>query len=126
MNVTRATAGAAVLGGLVWVVGAALAWGQDVSAVATALGLLGLLVALAGVGYSLVETAPVWLRAVVSAATPLLGYGVWATLVAAFDDSALPVLLSGLVMLAVGGTAWARGRETAPADAPVHGRRAAR
>jgi hypothetical protein len=126
MNVTRATAGAAVLGGLVWVVGAALAWGQDVGAVATALGLLGLLVALAGVGYSLVETAPVWLRAVVSAATPLLGYGVWATLVAAFDDSALPVLLSGLVMLAVGGTAWARGRETAPADAPVHGRRAAR
>src|SRR5690349_761416 len=122
MNVTRATAGAAVLGGLVWAVGAALAWGQDVGAVVTALGLLGFLVALAGVGYSLVETAPVWLRAVVSVATPLLGYGVWATLVAAFDDSALPVLLSGLVMLAVGATAWARARETTSADAPVRGR----
>jgi hypothetical protein len=126
MNVSRAAAVAAVLGGLVWVVAAVVDWGQDVNPVVSAVGLLWFLLALAGVGYSLVDRAPVWLRAVVSVATPLLGYGVWATLVDAFSSSALPVLLSGLVMLAVGGTTLVRGRDAAPAVTPVHGRRAAR
>jgi hypothetical protein len=126
MNVSRAAAVAAVLGGLVWVVAAVVDWGQDVNPVVSAVGLLWFLLALAGVGYSLVDRAPVWLRAVVSVATPLLGYGVWAALVDAFTSSALPALLSGLVMLTVGGTTLVRGRDTTPVVTPVHGRRAAR
>jgi hypothetical protein len=126
MNVARAAAVAAVLGGLVWIAAAVVDWGQDVNPVVSTVGLVWFLLALAGVGYSLVDRAPVWLRAVVSVATPLLGFGVWFTLVDAFTDSALPVLLSGLVMLAAGGVTLLRGREAQPVDAPVHGRRAAR
>src|SRR6478735_7857713 len=102
MNVSRAAAVAAVLGGLVWIVAAVVDWGQDVNPVVSTVGLVWFLLALAGVGYSLVDQAPVWLRVVVSVATPLLGYGVWSTVVDAFTDSALPVLVSGLVMLALG------------------------
>ena len=126
MNVSRAAAVAAVLGGLVWVVAAVVDLGQDVNPVAAAVGLVGFLLALAGVGYSLVDRAPLWLRAVVTIATPLLGYGVWFTIVDAFTDSALPVLVSGLVMLAVGGFILLRDRASVPAETPVRGRRAAR
>ena len=126
MNVSRAAAVAAVLGGLVWIVAAVVDWGQDVNPVVSTVGLLWFLLALAGVGYSLVDHAPVWLRAVVTVATALLGYGVWFTVVDAFTDTALPVLVSGLVMLALGAVTLVRGREAPPADAPVHGRRAAR
>ena len=125
MNVSRAATVAAVLGGLVWVVAAVLDLGQDVNPVAAAVGLLGFLLALAGVGYSLVDRAPLWLRAVVTIATPLLGYGVWFTIVDAFTGSALPVLVSGLVLLAVGGFILLRDRGSVPAE-PVRGRRAAR
>jgi hypothetical protein len=126
MNVSRAAAVAAVLGGLVWIVAAVVDWGQDVNPVVSTVGLVWFLLALAGVGYSLVAQAPVWLRAVVTVATPLLGYGIWFTVVDAFADSALPVLVSGLVLLALGAVALVRGREAPPADSPVHGRRAAR
>ena len=126
MNVSRAAAAAAVLGGLVWVVAAVVDLGQDVNPVASAVGLVGFLLALAGVGYSLVDRAPLWLRAVVTIATPLLGYGVWFTIVDAFTHSALPVLVSGLVMLAVGGFILLRDRGSVPAETPVRGRRAAR
>ena len=126
MNVSRAAAIAAVLGGLVWIVAAVVDWGQDVNPVVSTVGLLWFLLALAGVGYSLVDHAPVWLRAVVTVATALLGYGVWFTVVDAFTDTALPVLVSGLVMLALGAVTLVRGREAPQADAPVHGRRAAR
>ena len=126
MNLSRAAAAAAVLGGLVWLVAGLLDWGQDVNAVASTLGLVCFLLALMGLGYHLVDQAPVWLRAVVTVATPLLGYGVWFTVSDAFTSNYLPVLLAGLLMLGIGGLVLARSRSAAPAKAPVRGRRAAR
>jgi len=110
----------------VWLVAAALDWGQDVNPVVYTVGLVWFLVALMGLGYGLVDKAPVWLRAVVSVATPLLGYGVWFTISDAFSSNYLPVLVAGLVLVAVGGLVLARSRRTEPVEAPVRGRRAAR
>ena len=126
MNVSRTAAMAAVLGGLVWLVAAALDWGQDVNPVVYTVGLVWFLVALMGLGYGLVDKAPMWLRAVVSVATPLLGYGVWFTISDAFSSNYLPVLVAGLLLVAVGGLVLARSRRAEPAEAPVRGRRAAR
>jgi hypothetical protein len=126
MNVSRAAATAAVLGGLAWLVAAALAWGQDVNPTLYTIGLVGFLVALTGLGYGLVDKAPVWLRAVVSVATPLLGYGVWFTISDAFTSNYLPVLAAGLLLIAIGGVVLARSRSAEPVEAPVRGRRAAR
>jgi len=127
MNVSRTAAMAAVLGGLVWLVAAALDWGQDVNPVVYTIGLVWFLVALMGLGYGLVDKAPVWLRAVVSVATPLLGYGVWFTISDAFASNYLPVLAAGLLLVAIGGLVLARRRSAEPvAAAPVRGRRAAR
>jgi hypothetical protein len=125
MNVSRAAATAAVVAGLVWLAAAALGWGEDVNPVPYAVGLVCLLVALTGLGYGLVDRAPVWLRAVVSVATPLLGYGVWFTLSDAFTSSYLPVVVAGLLLVATGGLVLARGRDAEPVQA-VRGRRAAR
>ena len=72
-------------------VAAALDWSQDVNPVVYTIGLVWFLVALMGLGYGLVDKAPVWLRAVVSVATPLLGYGVWFTISDAFASNYLPV-----------------------------------
>ena len=126
MNVSRTAAMAAVLGGLVWLVAAALDWGQDVNPVVYTIGLVWFLVALMGLGYGLVDKAPVWLRAVVSVATPLLGYGVWFTVSDAFTSNYLPVLVAGLLLVAIGGLVLVRGRSAEPVAAPVRGRRAAR
>src|SRR6478736_10531041 len=126
MNVSRAAAAAAVLGGLVWLVAGLLDWGQDVNAVASTVGLVCYLLGLMGLGYRLVDHAPVWLRAVVTVATPLLGYGVWFTVDDAFTSSYLPVLVAGLLLVGIGGLVLARSRDAAPVDAPVRGRRAAR
>ena len=126
MNVSRAAAMAAVLGGLVWLVAAALDWGQDVNPIVYTIGLVWFLVALMGIGYGLVDKAPVWLRAVVSVATPLLGYGVWFTISDAFASNYLPVLAAGLLLVAIGGLVLVRGRSAEPVAAPVRGRRAAR
>ena len=126
MNVSRAAAMAAVLGGLVWLVAAALDWGQDVNPIVYTIGLVWFLVALMGLGYGLVDKAPVWLRAVVSVATPLLGYGAWFTVSDAFTSNYLPVLVAGLLLVATGGLVLARSRSAEPVGAPVRGRRAAR
>ena len=126
MNVSRAAAMAAVLGGLVWLVAAGLDWGQDVNPIVYTVGLIWFLVALMGLGYGLVEKAPVWLRVVVSVATPLLGYGVWFTISDAFSSNYLPVLAAGLLLVAIGGVVLARSRSSEPVEAPVRGRRAAR
>jgi hypothetical protein len=126
MSVSRTAATAAVLGGLVWLVAAALDWGQDVNPVVYTVGLVWFLVASMGLGYGLVAKAPVWLRAVVSVATPLLGYGVWFTISDAFTSNYLPVLAAGLLLVAVGVLVLARGRGAEPVETPVRGRRAAR
>jgi hypothetical protein len=126
MSVSRTAAMAAVLGGLVWIVAAAMDWGQDVNPVVYTVGLVWFLVAAMGLGYGLVAKAPVWLRAVVSVATPLLGYGVWFTISDAFASNYLPVLAAGLLLVVIGVLVLARGRGAERVETPVRGRRAAR
>lgn len=126
MSVSRLGSTAALLGGLVWVVAAFLAWGDDqVDGALHAVGLAFLLVASATLGYRLVATAPLWLRAVVTAATPALGAMVWLLLRDAFGPGSVSAVVGGLLLLLGGGIGWKQGREERPAP-PVRGRRAAR
>jgi hypothetical protein len=132
MTVSRVGAVAAVLGGLAWIVAGALAWGEDaLDRPLYVTGLVLLVVAFAALGYALVATAPVWLRAVVTVATPALGTMVWLILrdsladpVAAVTGGAL-LLVGGGVALARGGAKSARSARDAPPP-PARGRRAAR
>ncbi len=117
--------GLAALAGIAWVVGAVLGWGGDTPAGLYLLGLLLAVLALAAFGYSLVATAPVWLRAVVTVAAPALGYMVWVTVRDAFAHDHLPVVVAGVLLLAVGGVGLTRRRDQAP-PAVTRGRRAAR
>jgi hypothetical protein len=132
MKPTLGAGGAGVVGGLVWIIGALISWGDDVGAALYALGLALALLALAGLGYTLVDHAPVWLRGVVCVATPALGYMVWVAVSDAFDTDAAPVLAAGLLLLAAGAVTVARHRDAFASRhdragaAPAHSRRAAR
>jgi hypothetical protein len=137
MDARRTASAAAVVGGLGWLAGVALTWveGTDpaLGHAASVLGLVGLVVALAAAGYTLAEQAPVWLRAVVVVATPLLVVAVWVLL----DEGVRAVypgegwladevtrLLTAVVALLAG--AWGlRGRRGGSQAAPGAGHRAA-
>jgi hypothetical protein len=130
---------AAVVGGASWVVKAfvvGLGGGSGAGDMAT-IGYLGglamLVISLAAAGYRLVETAPVWLRAVVTLAVPLLVLAVWEVvrdgLLAASSDGwlrgELPTLLGGSVAVVLG--LWGLGRRRpARAVEAGDGRRAVR
>lgn len=131
MTVSRIGSLAALLGGLVWVAAAVLSWGED--ALDQRLYLAGLVllgVAFAALGYSLVGTAPLWLRAVVTVATPLLGGMVWLILRDSVHADDVAAMVGGVLLLVGGGIALVRGRRADPAPEqpvpPAHGRRAAR
>jgi hypothetical protein len=126
MDASRAAFGAALLSGLVWVVAGVLGWGGDINPVVYAVGLVGFVIAFAVFGYTLVDHAPVWLRAVVSVATPALAYMVWVAVSDAFASDYLPVLVAGVALLVVGALGLLLRRAEPPAVAPVRGRRAAR
>ena len=138
---------AALVGAVAWLAKVALVRlgdGDSGSApvvVTDYLGWVGLFVALAAAGYTLVEKAPVWLRAVVALATPLLVLMVWllvdqaARAVLSADGwlrEELSTLIAAVVALVLGLWGLRRRRPTAaPADPdpprrPEHGRRAAR
>ncbi len=70
----------ALLAGFVWFVQALLSWDDPFAGPVYLIGLALGVLAFAGLGYLLVETAPLWLRALVSVATPALGYAVWVAL----------------------------------------------
>lgn len=145
MDPRRIASIAAVLGGVVWLARVGLVAAGTAAGVADVLLVLGLgllVVALAAAGYTLVETAPVWLRAVVALATPLLVMMVWQLLdqgiKAAWDadgwlrDEATR-LLAAVLALVLGGWGFRRrppardvGATQAEPPAPVRGRRAAR
>ena len=129
MSVSRWGSVAALLGGLAWVVSAVLGWGEDPEQVSYLVGLVLLVVALAAAGYSLVATAPVWLRAVVTLATPALGFTVWLVVLDSVSTGSVAVALAGVVLLVGGGIGMGRTsgrtREERP-EPPVRGRRAAR
>ena len=103
MSVSRIGSLGALLGGLVWVAAAVLSWGDDELNQSLYLaGLALLVVAFAALGYSLVATAPVWLRAVVTIATPLLGLMVWLILRDSLPSDYVAAAVGG-VLLFVGG-----------------------
>lgn len=141
MDPRRLASVAAVLGGVGWLVKVGLIWanggtntGDGLVGVMFLVGLAGLVVALAAAGYTLVETAPVWLRAVVTVATPLLVMMVWQMLdraiKAVYTDETwvrdeVNIVLGGVVALVLGLWGLRRGRPDRPAR-PIGGHRAAR
>ena len=128
MNASRWASVAALLGGVAWVVSAVLGWGAEPHEVSYLVGLGLLVVALAFSGSSLVATAPVWLRAVVSVATPALGYTIWLVVIDSVSTDYLPVLVAGVVLIVAGGIGLGRSGQTAneEPEPPLRGRRAAR
>ncbi|MGN6575028.1 MAG: hypothetical protein ACTHKG_05020 [Nocardioides sp.] len=129
MTVSRVGAVAAVLGGLLWIVAGVIGWGDEpINQPLYVAGLVLLVVAFAALGYALVATAPVWLRAVVTIATPALGLMVWLILRDSLSDYVAAVT-GGALLLVGGGVALARSRPPAAGPAeppPARGRRAAR
>jgi hypothetical protein len=125
MSVSRVASAAALLGGLAWMLAGMVGRGGDADGPVYDAGLVLVVVAFAALGYSLVETAPVWLRALVTVATPALACMVWVTVRDAFSADYLPVLAAGLVLAAAAGVGLARARKQRP-PAGVRGRRAAR
>lgn len=132
MSVSRIGALAALLGGLAWLAAAGLSWGDDELNQPLYLGgLVLMVVAFVALGYALVATAPVWLRGVVSIATPLLGLMVWLILRDSLPSEYVAAAVGGVLLLVGGGIALGRGRAEAPSanhrpDPPAKGRRAAR
>ena len=139
MDPRRIASTAAVVGGVAWLTKAGLVWANGVGGndpdLVTALdaaGFVGLGLALAGAGYTLVEQAPGWLRALVTVATPVLALMVWALgdqalRVLYTDDSWLRNELSAVVaaVLALVAGLWGF-RRRRDASSAAHGRRAAR
>ncbi|HEX2893123.1 MAG TPA: hypothetical protein VHO29_03870 [Marmoricola sp.] len=93
-------------------------------------GYAAIVAALSIIGYGLVAQAPVWLRAIVSVAVPLLGASVWQVVAQTIDDRvdgwkgpATTHLLGGLVALVVALVAFRRAdRDRAGGYAPTHHR----
>jgi hypothetical protein len=133
MTVSRLGSVAAVLGGLVWILVAALAWGdEDPGGVLYLVGYALLLVAGAAMGYSLVAKAPVWLRAVVTVANAALGAMLWLILDDSLSPGSLALLVGGVLLLVGGGIGLSRSSgpgstdRPPPPPPPARGRRAAR
>lgn len=89
------------------------------------IGMAAMLVALAAAGYTLVATAPVWLRAVVTVATVALGYMLWFLVDDGISADHLSALVAGVVLLAGGVVGQLRMRSAEPED-QAHGHRAVR
>ncbi len=118
----------AVLVGVAWLASTVLDWGAEPQSTLYVVGLGLLVLSLASLGYALVATAPLWLRAVVTVATPALGYTVWLAVLDAVEANGA-VFVTGAGMLVVGATGLIRAlRRGSPSrrERPVHGRRAAR
>ncbi len=136
MNVIRLASVAALLGGLVWVVGAVLYWGGNLNPTLYLSGLSLMVLWLAGAGYTLVSTAPIWLRAVVTLATPALGTSVWLIIRDSLPSGDVAAMVGGVLLVVAGGIGLGRGGPDAPEveedagrhlqERQVHGRRAAR
>ena len=140
MSVSKIGFIAAALGGAVWLVKVALIWnnggtntGDGLVAVAFFIGFAGLLVALMAGGYSVVATAPIWLRAVVSVCATLLGLMLFTIM----DDAVkgvysnegwlrdeIGILITASLALFVGVLGVVRSPEPQPKAPPAGGHRA--
>ena len=138
----------AVVGGVGWLVKAGLIWlsggaGSPLGTLMHQVGLAAFAIGLAAAGYTLVEKAPVWLRAIVAVATSFFVLMVWLMLDPAIKalypgDSWLHdevgELAAGIAAVVLGLWEQRRIATRAPADLrgtrraepPVRGRRAAR
>ncbi len=119
MSVSRIGPVGAVLGGLVWVVAESFPGARKKSTRRrNVAGLALLVVAFAALGYSLVATAPVWLRVVVTIATPLLGVMVWLTCASSLPSDDVSAMVGGVLLSSAAGSAWdaagARSRPRSP------------
>lgn len=149
MDPRRIASIAAVVGGVGWLMKVTMIWGnggQNTDAGPVGLmyqgGFAVLAVALGAAGYTLVERAPVWLRAIVAVATPLLVLMVWMLMDEAIKSvypgdswvrDEVSVVIAATIALMMG--VWGSGRhrpvheeeEHIPTPhAAVRGRRAAR
>lgn len=128
MNASRWASVAALLAGVTWVVSAVLGWGGEPERFSYLAGLVLLVVAFAAGGYALVATAPVWLRAVVTLATPVLGFMLWLVVRDTVGPDYLAVVVVGVLLIVGGGIGLGRaggGADDKP-EPPIRGRRAAR
>ena len=118
----------ALLGGLAWIAAAFMASDGDLNQPLYLAAIALMVVAFAGMGYALVATAPIWLRAVVGIATPLLGAMVWWILWDSLPSAQVAALVTGVLLLAGGGIGLGRSKSPEPPapTARVRGRRAAR
>jgi len=139
MDPRRIAASAAVVGGVAWLTKVGMIWAnggantdEGLVGVMYLVGLLGMVVALGAAGYTLVETAPVWLRVVVVVATPVLVLMVWVMLgegiKAVYSGEGwlrdeINIVLAAVVALGLGAWALTRGRSE-DAARPVGGHRA--
>lgn len=147
MDPRRIASIAAVVGGVSWLMKVTMIWGnggQDTDSEPVRLmyvaGFAVLAVALGAAGYTLVERAPVWLRAVVAVATPLLVLMIWMLLDEAVKAvypghswlrDEVSVIIAAMIALVMGVWGSGRHRPEYPEVAPtphvaVRGRRAAR
>jgi hypothetical protein len=126
MTARRVASVLSVLGGAVWIGAALVGWGGDSQEMLYLLGLVLFVLAFAALGYSLVASAPVWLRAVVTVATPALGYMVWVTVRDAFATDSVVVLAAGVVLLVAGGIGFTRRGHEEPPTVARGGHRALR
>lgn len=111
-----------------WVAAALLAWGEDELGAALYLGGFVLLVAaFAALGYALVASAPVWLRAVVTLATPALGAMIWLIIQDAIPQAYVAAVIGGVLLVVGGGIGLSQASPPAAETPPKGGhRRAAR
>jgi hypothetical protein len=144
MDPRRIASTAAVVGSVGWLTKVGLVWANGADGVDPGLisaldgiGLVGIGVAFAAAGYTLVETAPGWLRALVTVATVLLVLMVWMLVVEAIESvytadtwlrEELGVIGAAVVALVMGLWGFRRRRrpEGPEPPAPARGRRAAR
>lgn len=129
MRASKWASVAAIASGLAWIASAVLNWGGDPGELSYWGGLGLLLLSLAFGGYALVATAPIWLRAIVTLATPALGYTLWLVIWDSVSSGYVVVVVAGVVLIAAGAIGFARpgpdGRAQ-PDPPPTRGRRAAR
>lgn len=127
MTVSRLGSVAAVLGGVAWIVAALLGWGAEALSEPLYLGGFALLVAaFAALGYALVATAPVWLRALITLATPTLGAMVWLIIADAIPQEYVAAVVGGVLLLVGGGVGLSRAGAPEHVEGSHRGRRAAR
>jgi len=142
MDPRRIASSAAVVGAVAWLTKVGMIWAnggantdKGLVGVMFFVGLAGVVVALAAAGYTLVDTAPVWLRGIVVVATPVLVLIVWQLLDQAIKAvyteegwlrDEINIVLAAVLALGLGAWALTRRRRSEDPARPVGGHRATR